>query len=78
MKQLRRSRDNRVLAGVMGGIGRYFDIDPTLVRLAYLLIALATGLLPAIIAYVVAIFVIPDDTPTYHVIDEDRDDAQRS
>jgi phage shock protein C len=62
MKRLMRSRQNRKIAGVCGGIGEYFDIDPTLVRLAVVVIGLATVLFPVFIGYIIAWFIIPEDS----------------
>lgn len=45
--------------GVCGGIAKYFNIDPTLVRLAFVLIALWAG--SGILAYIIAAIIIPDD-----------------
>ena len=42
-KKLYRSRENAMLAGVCGGIGEYFDIDPTLVRLAWVVLGFCGG-----------------------------------
>ena len=39
MKKLRRSRKNRVVCGVMGGIAEYFDVDPTIVRVLFLIVS---------------------------------------
>jgi len=55
-----RSRDDRVIAGVAGGLGRYFDIDPVIIRIAFAVSVLFGGL--GAIAYVaIAIFVPADD-----------------
>jgi phage shock protein C len=59
MKRLYRSNDNKVLAGVIGGLGEYFDMDPVLLRLGYVCLAVFTAFAPGIIAYIVAIFVVP-------------------
>ncbi len=67
MKKLYKSDTDKVFAGVIGGIGEYFDIDPTILRLAYLLIAVATGFFPAIIAYIVACLVVPKKPRVHHV-----------
>ena len=40
---LRRSRSDRVVAGVAGGLGRYFGIDPVIVRIAFIVLALFSG-----------------------------------
>jgi phage shock protein C len=58
---VRRSRDERVVAGVCGGIGRYLGIDPVLLRIAFVILALANGL--GLIAYVIAWVVIPEERP---------------
>lgn len=59
MKKLYKSDTNKVLAGVIGGIGEYFEIDPTLLRLGYLLVATMTAFAPAIVAYIVAVLIVP-------------------
>jgi phage shock protein C len=58
---LRRSQSERVLAGVCGGIGRYLGVDPVLLRIAFVILALANGL--GLIAYVVAWVAIPEERP---------------
>ncbi len=59
MKKLRRSRSQQMIAGVMGGIAEYFEIDVTIVRLLYVLIAVLSAAFPAVILYIVAMFIIP-------------------
>jgi phage shock protein C len=59
IKKLYRSRENKTFAGIVGGVGEYFEIDPTLLRLIWLVIAIMTGVLPAIIVYLIAILVVP-------------------
>ncbi len=60
IKRLYRSKENKILAGILGGVGEYFDTDPVLVRLIYLIILIATGVLPGILVYILAIFVVPE------------------
>lgn len=55
-----RSRDQRVLSGVCGGLGVYFNLDPTIVRILWILFALAS-LGTALLLYVILIFVIPEE-----------------
>jgi len=57
-KRLFRSKTSRILGGVCGGIGEYFNIDPTLVRLAWILFTLAYG--AGLIAYIIAWIIIPE------------------
>ncbi|MDD4661650.1 MAG: PspC domain-containing protein [Candidatus Pacebacteria bacterium] len=59
MKRLYKSKENKILAGVVGGLGEYFDIDPTLLRLIWLLLVVFTGVFPGIIVYIIACLIIP-------------------
>ncbi len=56
-KRLYRSSTNCMLAGVCGGIAEYFNIDPTLVRLGWVLFSALGG--SGILAYIVAAIIIP-------------------
>lgn len=58
-KKLRRSTDDRVFAGVCGGIARYFDLDPVLIRIGFVVAALGFG--TGFLLYLVCIFVMPND-----------------
>lgn len=60
MKQLFRSKTNRVISGICGGIGEMVNVDPTIIRLFAIFLTIITGLVPGIITYVVAIFVVPE------------------
>lgn len=57
-KKLYKSSVNRMLCGVCGGIAKYFNIDPTLVRLVWVIITLMGG--AGILAYIIAAIIIPD------------------
>ena len=57
MKKLYRSESNRVIAGVCGGIAEYFEIDPTLVRLGFVIFSLAGG--SGVLLYLIAAVVMP-------------------
>ncbi len=59
MKKIYRSQKDKKIAGIFGGLGELFSIDPTLLRLAFVFIGLATGVFPAIIAYLVGWMIIP-------------------
>lgn len=56
--RLRRSRQNRVLAGVCGGLGEFFGINPIWFRLGFLL-ALIPGGVPGILIYLLCWIIIP-------------------
>lgn len=59
-KKLYRSKNDRMLAGVCGGLAEYFQIDASLVRLLWVLITIFTSIVPGIIVYVVAAIIIPE------------------
>ena len=58
-KKLYRSRDERMIAGVCGGVAEYFDIDPTLVRLLFVLATFWGG--PGLLAYIIMLVVVPEE-----------------
>ncbi len=58
-KRLTRSLNRKMLGGVCGGFADYFDIDPSLVRLIFVGLALVTAVLPMLIFYVIAWIVVP-------------------
>jgi phage shock protein PspC (stress-responsive transcriptional regulator) len=68
-KRLYRSRTDRQIAGVCGGLGEYFNIDPTLIRIVFLIMGLFGG--NGIILYIVLAIVIPE-------ADRYRDDYDQS
>ncbi|WP_048151853.1 PspC domain-containing protein [Palaeococcus ferrophilus] len=59
-KRLYRSKKNRVFLGVLGGMGEYFDVDPTLLRVVYVIFLLAS-LGTAILLYLLLALVIPEE-----------------
>ena len=59
MKKLRRSRKNRVLCGVMGGIAEYFNVDPTLVRVLFLVFSFSGF---PIFLYILLAIIIPEES----------------
>jgi phage shock protein C len=59
MKKLYLSQKDKKIAGVAGGIGESYDVDPTLIRLILVLIALATAIIPVVITYFIAWLIIP-------------------
>lgn len=59
MKKLYRSREDRMIGGVCGGLGKYFSIDPTVIRILYLLFALTGG--SGVFVYLILLLVIPEE-----------------
>ena len=68
IKELHRSRDERILAGVAGGLGRYFDISPTFFRIGFAILTLVGG--AGILLYVAAWLVIPDEGASDSIVSE--------
>lgn len=60
VKKLYLSSDNKMLSGVCGGIAEYFDADPTLVRLGWVIASIMTGLFPGLLGYIIAAVVMPE------------------
>jgi len=58
MKKLYKSNTNKKICGVCGGIAEYLNADPTLIRLAFLLIAAMAG--SGVVAYIIAALVMPE------------------
>lgn len=62
---LRRSREDRVLGGVSGGLGRYFGVDPILIRLAWVALVLVGG--SGVLLYIIAWIIIPEEKVGEHI-----------
>ena len=60
-RRLRRSHD-RMIGGVAAGLGQYFSIDPTLVRLLFVIGTLAGG--PGLLAYIILLIIVPEEPLT--------------
>jgi phage shock protein C len=58
-RRLERSRDDRFIGGVCGGIAKYLNMDPTLVRILTVVITLFTFV--PVVAYIIAMFVMPEE-----------------
>ena len=60
-KKLYRSRANRLLGGICGGLGEFFGVDPTVVRVVFVLGALL-GFGSFILLYIIMLFIVPEET----------------
>jgi phage shock protein C len=60
MKKLYLSKKDKMLAGICAGIGEMLDIDPTIIRLAFVFIGIATAIFPLVIAYIIGWIIIPE------------------
>ncbi len=63
MQTLHRSRANRVLAGIFGGLGETYRLDANILRIIFVLVALTIGVVPLLILYFVAWLLIPEGGP---------------
>jgi len=57
---LRRSRSDRMLAGVCGGLARYLGMDSTVVRVVYVLASVLTAAFPGILVYIIFWLIVPE------------------
>ena len=60
VKKVTRSRNNKMICGVCGGIGEYFNIDPTVVRLLWAILT-AGGFGSGLLVYIIAAIVVPEE-----------------
>ena len=59
-KKLYRSKKNRMLAGVCGGMAEYFNMDPTVMRIIWVVASLLLAAVGGVIAYVICALLIPE------------------
>jgi len=60
-KRLKRSRSDRMLAGICGGIANYMMVDPSIIRLVFVLATFFTALFPGILIYFIMWIVVPKE-----------------
>lgn len=58
-KRLYRRRKGRKLLGVLGGLGDFFGLDPSLIRIVYVIVTFFTLCVPGIVLYLVMAFIVP-------------------
>ncbi|MCD6087910.1 MAG: PspC domain-containing protein [Candidatus Hydrothermae bacterium] len=61
MQRLRRSKKDRMIGGVCGGLGEYFHIDPVIIRLIFVLLLFANGI--GLLAYILFWIIVPEESP---------------
>lgn len=67
--------DKRMIAGVLGGFGEYFGVDANVLRVLYVFFLLITGVFPGVIAYIIAIFLMPLESDVVRVHEVDGDEG---
>lgn len=60
MKRLRKAREDRKISGVCGGIAEYINVDPTVIRLLWILLTVFTAGVGGVVAYIVCAMIMPD------------------
>ncbi len=68
-KKLYRSADNKVVAGVLAGLAEYYDQDPLIWRLGFIVFLLLTGFMPGILIYFI-FWVVVIERPSIEPVDE--------
>jgi phage shock protein C len=63
MKRLYRSAEDKKIAGICGGLGETYSFDPTLLRLLFVFVGIATGIVPLVLTYVIGWLIIPEGPP---------------
>ena len=64
-KKLRKSNKNKMVAGVCGGVAEYFNIDPTVVRLIFVILGLLRG--SGLLIYIIAAIVMPSAVENFEI-----------
>jgi phage shock protein C len=59
-KQLHRSRSNRMVAGVVGGLAEYWSVDPTVARVVYVVASILSAAFPGLLVYILLWLIIPE------------------
>lgn len=60
MKRLTKSSTNRVMSGILGGVGEYFNIDPVIIRILFVIFSIATGGWGGVVLYIIGMVIIPE------------------
>ena len=75
-RKLMRS-SNKILAGVCGGIAEYFEVDPTLIRAIYAILAVFTTGFPGLLLYLILMLIMPAAPTAHNVEDVKFEDATK-
>ena len=58
--RLRRSRSNKMIAGVIGGLAKYFGFDPTMARVLYVILSVVSVAFPGLLVYIILWIIMPE------------------
>lgn len=70
IKKLYRTKDSRIISGVLAGIGEYSSIDATVIRVIFLVTTVVTGVLPLAFLYILLSLVVPEKEDAAATYDE--------
>jgi len=59
-RKLYKSRTNKMLAGVCGGLAEYINADPTIVRALFVIVSILSAAFPGILVYIILAFIMPE------------------
>lgn len=59
VKRLYRSKDNKIFAGVIGGLGEYLNVDPVLLRVFWIALLIFSAIIPGLLVYLLVLFIMP-------------------
>ncbi len=59
-KKLKKSKTDKIIFGIIGGMAEYFQMDSTLLRIVFLVIASLSGFVPGMVAYFLSFFIVPN------------------
>lgn len=59
--RLRRSKSDRMIAGVVGGLARYFGFDPTMARVLYVILSVVSVAFPGLLVYIILWIIMPEE-----------------
>lgn len=65
MKKLFRSKNERMISGVCGGLAVYLNVDPTIVRLVWALVSIFSAAVPGVLLYAVCALIIPEEPDSF-------------
>ena len=78
MKKLFRSRANKQIAGVCGGLAQYLNCDATIIRLVWVLVSLVSASVPGLLIYLVCALVIPEEPDPFETTGYYHNDNQQN
>ena len=72
MKKLYRSKENKIIAGVLGGFAEYFEHDPVAWRIGAVILFILTGFMPLVLVYVILWAIIPVNPGVAYTVEKDE------